>query len=148
MSEEKPASDRVVPLTSFMNYGEAHLARVALELAGIDCMLADENSLTMYPLYAQAVGGIKLMVRESDLEAAWRVLEDAAPEAPAEVPPEERRDLESDSPACPECESNFVEREGMPFWLALAALVMVGIPFMFMKPRWRCSACGHQWTGR
>ncbi len=148
MSEENPPSERVVPLTSFMDYGEAHMARVALEFAGIDCMLADENINVIQPLYGQAVGGIKLMVRESDLEAAAKALQAAAPAAPVEVPASERRELKSDSPACPECASNFVGKKGYSFWLVLAALLGVGLPFMFIKPRWRCSTCGHQWIGR
>ena len=141
-------TDRLVTLTSFLNSGEAHLARVALETAGIDCMLADENINVIYPLYGQAFGGIKLMVRESDVEAAAKALRAAAPEAFAEEPPGERRKLESEAPACPECESNFVERKRHTFWIVLAVLCAVGIPFAFMKPRWRCSTCGHQWIGR
>ena len=153
--QESGKSERIVPLTSFLDYGRAHLARATLEEAGIDCMLGDQNINLIHPLYANIVGGIKLLVRESDLEAAGEVLASVAREHGADSTAvdggsqaDEARDLGAEEPACPQCESNFVQRVGITFWLLLAAMCMLGLPFIFIKPRWRCTACGHQWASR
>jgi Putative prokaryotic signal transducing protein len=140
------ASDRVVELTRFMDYGEAHLARARLEEAGLDCIVADQNISLIQPMYRNAVGGIKLLVRQSDRAAAREVLLSAAEEQgliPADD--EQGADLESDSRSCPECESHFVLQVGIPTLLAVLGVLMLGIPFMFLRPKWRCSSCGHEW---
>jgi hypothetical protein len=59
---------------TFMNYMEAHMLKGRLEEAGIRCWLKDENTVTIDPLLSIAVGGIKLMVAEPDLERANEVI--------------------------------------------------------------------------
>ena len=44
----------------------AHLARVRLDAEGIESWLVDENTASVYPFYTQAIGGVKLAVREDD----------------------------------------------------------------------------------
>jgi len=130
--------DRVVLLTSFLDATEAHMARSALEEAGIACMLADENISTIQPSYANMVGGIKLMISESDLEAAQEVLARLFPE---------RDQPATDTPTrlCPECGSADVERKRLRLWVLLAALFCLGIPLIMARPRWKCLACGNHW---
>ena len=63
-----------VQLQSFSNYIDAHMLKGQLEEAGIQCWLKDENSMTITPFLNNALGGIKLMVAESDLETAKELL--------------------------------------------------------------------------
>lgn len=64
----------LVPVRIYNNAIDAHMGRVTLEFNGIDCFVFDEHTVTANPLYGTAVG-IRLMVREDDLEAAHEALE-------------------------------------------------------------------------
>jgi len=58
----------------FSTNGEAGIAMSALDAAGIEADLADDVIIAMDWLYSNAVGGVKLVVRDDDLEAAADVL--------------------------------------------------------------------------
>ena len=65
-----------VILDVFDNYIDAHIKKGRLEEQGIICWLKDENTVTIDPLLAIAVGGIKLMVADHQLERARDILSD------------------------------------------------------------------------
>ena len=44
------------------------------KMKGINCWLKDENTATITPFFSNAVGGIKLMVGESQVERATELL--------------------------------------------------------------------------
>jgi hypothetical protein len=75
----------LVTIRQFRDLPEAILARGVLESAGIEAFLADDNIVRMDWFISNLVGGIKLKVRNEDLETANEVL--LAP-APGELPPE------------------------------------------------------------
>ena len=90
--------------------GEAELARIRLESAGIPCFLADREFASMYWLYSGANRGVKLQVKRSDAERALEVLgpEPAAPDQKVEA---EAGADESVAPLCPRCHSDEVVYE-------------------------------------
>jgi hypothetical protein len=47
-----------------------------LQAAGINCHIKDEYTITIDPLLSPALGGMKLMVEEADLEEALKMLEE------------------------------------------------------------------------
>ncbi len=53
---------------------EANIIRAKLEDSGFACFLADENVATINPLYNQAIGGVKLIVFERDVEEINKLL--------------------------------------------------------------------------
>ncbi len=61
-------------VAAYDNYIEAHLAMGLLEDVDIRCWLKDENAVTISPFISNAVGGIKLMVTEPQMERALRTL--------------------------------------------------------------------------
>ncbi len=61
-------------VATYDNYIEAHLAMGMLEDVDIRCWLKDENAVTISPFISNAVGGIKLMVTEPQVERALRTL--------------------------------------------------------------------------
>lgn len=65
---------RSVPVHSFDNYIEANIIRSRLEQEGISCWLQDENSATTTPFLANSIGGIKLIVAESEVDRAKELL--------------------------------------------------------------------------
>ena len=71
---EARLNDRVVTVATFWNPVEAHVLVTRLEGAGIHAFLADEQTVTMDWLLANAIGGVKVQVAERDLERARQVL--------------------------------------------------------------------------
>ncbi len=67
----EPTEGKVVLLESFANSISAHLAKNQLETAGIACFISNENRP-----YGPISGGVRLHVREQDVEAARQVLSD------------------------------------------------------------------------
>ena len=65
---------RFVQLRSFDNYIPAHIVLGRLKEEYINCYLQDEYSATIDPIISNAIGGIKLMVAESQAERAAEVL--------------------------------------------------------------------------
>ena len=63
-----------VPLRSYDSYIPANLMLQRLEAEGIRGYLQDEHSVTINPLFANAVGGIKLMIFESQIGRAEELL--------------------------------------------------------------------------
>ena len=54
-----------VIVATYLYPHEAHIARASLESAGIPAVLADEHTINTDWLYAQALGGVKLLVDEA-----------------------------------------------------------------------------------
>ena len=67
---------KYVLLASFDNYIEAHIAYGKLKDAYINCHLQDDHSVTLNPFLSNAIGGIKLLVAESQSQRASEVLHD------------------------------------------------------------------------
>ena len=54
---------------------EAQFLKSVLEGAGIEASIPDEYTLGIQPLYGNALGGVRLLVRAGDLEKASEVLD-------------------------------------------------------------------------
>jgi len=70
-------SGPLVMVKRFRDMPEAQIAESLLDSAGIDCFLADENTIRMDWLWSNLLGGFKLMVRPDDLDEARGVLAEA-----------------------------------------------------------------------
>lgn len=62
-------------IRTFDNYFLANITLTKLQDAGIDCFLKDEHTVTMDPILSNAIGGIKLVVKEEDAEDAKQLLQ-------------------------------------------------------------------------
>jgi hypothetical protein len=63
-----------VHLRSFDNYVNANIQLGMLQDAGINCHLQDEYTITIDPLLNYAIGGMKLMVYETQVPRAMQLL--------------------------------------------------------------------------
>lgn len=63
-------------LKTFDNYFTANIWLNKFNAEGFHCYLKDENTLTVYPLWTNALGGIKLMVNSDELENALILLKE------------------------------------------------------------------------
>ncbi|MBP6432191.1 MAG: DUF2007 domain-containing protein [Ferruginibacter sp.] len=69
--------DTHTKLSSFDNYFLANLSLGLLKENGIDCYLKDEHIVTIDPLLNPAVGGIKLFVKNEELNIAANIVNEA-----------------------------------------------------------------------
>jgi hypothetical protein len=65
---------RMVVVSAFTSVHEAHLARSVLQAAGIEATVADEHLVSMYWLYSNAIGGVKVLVPEAQAQHAKDLL--------------------------------------------------------------------------
>jgi Na+/H+-translocating membrane pyrophosphatase len=71
----------------FYNLQEADVVVGLLESCGIDCLLCDEHMHRVHPLASDVIGGVRVQVREQDLEVARELLKEYVPmpEPPATI---------------------------------------------------------------
>jgi hypothetical protein len=134
---------------TFWTPPQAHLAILKLESEGFDCQLANENIIATDFLLAPAVGGIRILVPEEELEAAQSLLSTPSL-AMVTVQPTEFG-------TCPECGSANIGRpvfQAKTLWAGVIALMLCGSVFLapfsiagfvyyvIMWRPWRCGDCG------
>jgi hypothetical protein len=78
------AQDQFVRLGQFRDLTEALVVKGMLESSGIQYFLGDENTVRMDWFWSNAVGGVKLWVRQSDAESARALTQETREEAEAE----------------------------------------------------------------
>ena len=113
--------------------------RMILKAAGIHCYLYDENIVRLDWLWSNLLGGIKLMVRQSDAEEAEKLLNGSANEkfVVAGVG-------EYEQERCPKCNSMDDFCDELKKRIAGAGLLL-GIPIAMVQRGWNCHSCGHTW---
>jgi hypothetical protein len=79
-----PAEDarapELVKIRQYLSVHEALLAKSVLDSAGIPCFLGDQNIIRLDWLLSNALGGVKLLVRDEDAVAADELLNQHVPE--------------------------------------------------------------------
>ncbi|EJG0028009.1 DUF2007 domain-containing protein [Vibrio alginolyticus] len=116
---------------------EAHIARASLDSVGIESYIADEHTVNTQWLYSNAIGGVRLMVDESDAEDAKQILSsDFSESLGIEVDVDEEKDV------CPKCGSKdlFAFTKGKR--PAFLVFILLGFPLFFYKHGYKCKQCG------
>jgi hypothetical protein len=128
-----------VVIRHYRDIPEAMTDRMILEAAGIDCYLYDENMVRLDWLWSNLLGGLKLVVRQSDAEDAERTLTSK---------PSEKFDVEGvgeyEQELCPKCGSQDVSCDELLKRIAGAGLLL-GLPIAIHQRGWNCHNCGHIW---
>ena len=124
-----------LPIRSFTNYIDAHILLGKLESEGITCFLKDENTATVMPIWTQALGGIRLMVAEDQMEKARKLVEEFQQERKEKL-------------TCPHCGSHNIEYVTTPRkpgnWLGvLLGFFFISYPVTVEKV-YHCFTCGHE----
>lgn len=69
-------TNNFITVLTFTYPYEVAVIRGRLESEGIECFVQDELTVQVNPFYSNAIGGIKLQVRESDLERTIEILKE------------------------------------------------------------------------
>jgi hypothetical protein len=113
---DAPGPTALVTLEHFRDVPQALLAKGKLEWAGIECWLADGNLVRMDWLLSNAIGGIRLQVRQPDFESARALLDEP-------IPPEFSEEQVGEpfaQPRCPRCYSLDIGFETIDrFWTSV-----------------------------
>lgn len=65
---------KLIAVRRFRDLPEALVAKGMLDSAGVKCFLSDENTIRLDWLWSNALGGVRLWVREDDLPDAATLL--------------------------------------------------------------------------
>ncbi|MGC2888141.1 MAG: hypothetical protein WB627_03680 [Candidatus Acidiferrum sp.] len=79
-ASREPIGPEPVMIRRYRDVPIAALAKSALDSAGIESFLVDQNLVQLDWFYSNLVGGIKLFVRQEDAAEAIKVLDDVVPE--------------------------------------------------------------------
>lgn len=124
-----------IKIYAFDNYIDANLRLMQMQNEGINCWLKDENTVTIDPIISNAIGGIKLMVEESQKEEALSLLRTLM-------------NKEKEGHACPSCNSLNVEyivtNRKPSNWLIALFTFAFGDYAMGAKKVYHCFNCGHE----
>ncbi|MFM7839478.1 MAG: DUF2007 domain-containing protein [Chitinophagaceae bacterium] len=127
---------KFVLLRAYDHYVEAHLQLQRLEAEGIRAVLQDEYTVTIDPALSHAVGGIKIMVPETQWERASRLLNTW-------------NEAFNRAVACPACGHEGLERVAAlkkPMnWITLLLTWLLGNYAVSSSTVYRCMNCGKEW---
>ena len=119
----------------------AYLDLALLKEEGIYAFIRDENIVAIDPLYAQAVGGIKLVVNDIDYVRAMEIINTNGYEnLKNEFPGEEIEELRT----CKKCGSTNIFRRSS-LLAGLFFLIFFFIPVAKKTSKYSCLDCGNEW---
>lgn len=142
-------NDKTVVYSTYYNPMEANIIRAKLEDSGFACFLADENVATIQPLYNQAIGGVKLIVFERDVEAINTLLAEdnsLAFDSSAEIVSDQ--ESVEEQLVCPKCGSKNVSygmatEKKHSLWATILAFLTFTTPIQANKCN-HCYDCGYE----
>lgn len=123
---------------------EAHILRSKLESEDIDAFVFDEHSISMNPLFTQALGGIRLKIRKEDHEKALSILK--------EIDETNYTNDLNEVIVCPKCGSdeyysNFKSMKGGKGLLSILSAFIFSVYPIYYKTVYKCKKCNEEFTG-
>ncbi len=136
-------SHNLITIATLSYPAQAHVLRTKLETQGIWAFVADENLVAMNWLYSNVIGGVKLQVKEQDVERALEILG---------IEPEDFEDViddfgeeEVEDERCPHCNSSNIHYEKYAIPAVFASWLLLSFPLPFLKRKWKCANCDYRW---
>lgn len=154
LKAELAANSRLVTIATFGYPTEAYISKTKLDSEGIWSFVADEYTVTMNWLYSNAIGGVKLQVKEADIEKALAALTQNLPNR--EFIEEDIEESEERF-KCPSCgginltyqryATGLVFGSWLLSWLSFIFFFGMegGFVLPFLKRKWHCQDCKFEW---
>jgi len=124
VDDTAPEYRDLITIRRYRDLSEALVARAVIESAGIFCFLKDENLVRLEWQISNFIGGIRLQVAASDVDAANDILSQPIPNEI--VIPDQPGFLQ---PRCPRCTSTDISWQRQGRRAALASLYLFSLPF-------------------
>jgi len=131
----------LVTALTFDDSVSAHLVKTRLENEGIKCFIFDEHINNVMPIYGQAVGGIRIKIKEEDVLKAKQLIEEW------ELRPflnQSNETLTCTSCGAQELYAGFKSFKTSLGWLTLAISFLLMIYPFYSKTVYRCKNCGEE----
>ena len=131
----------LVTALTFDDSVSAHLVKTRLENEGIKCFIFDEHIDNVMPIYGQAVGGIRIKIKEEDVLKAKQLIEEW------ELRPflnQSNETLTCTSCGAQELYAGFKSFKTSLGWLTLAISFLFMIYPFYSKTVYRCKNCGEE----
>ena len=129
-------SQKPVVIRRFRDMPAALLGKSILDSAGIESFLSDQNTIRMDWLWSNALGQLRLWVRQEDAQAATELLDQqVVDDFPVDGVGEFKQ---IHCPACNSLDVNYVETSGKT--------LLLGSPDISEPTHWTCNSCNHQWS--
>ena len=148
--EKDLTMDDLKTLISFTYPHEAHMAKGYLESNGIESILKDEMTVSVNNFYSNAVGGVKLLVQNSDYDNGIRLLKDSGYISDNKIMDSFvinviKIDKEEDEKICPFCKSeNIAKNKKISIWI-IPVYVIIGTIFPIFRSSFKCFDCNKEW---
>ncbi len=130
-----------VQLISYQYSSEAIIIKGKLESEGISVFLRDNNTIDTYPLYSNAVGGVKLFVKNDDYIKANEVLSQIS-----EYSMDETNQLAN----CPKCNEKQIKmttsiNDTKSLLAFIFSMLFIIMPF-YSKHKYKCTKCKFEFS--
>lgn len=124
---------------------DAHILKTKLASEGIPSYIFDENIISLNPLYNLMVGGIKVMVSQSDFERAREIVN--------EIETTVLTDDADQVIECPTCGSTdlyhgFKSMRGFAGILSAVIAILLAVIPLYFKTVFKCKKCGAEFEKR
>lgn len=132
---------------SLMFPTQAHLVQGYLESEGIETVLKDEMTAQVNNLYSNAIGGVKILVRDEDLERSLQLLEKGGyitSEKTAKIETV-MYDKTTNKNQCPFCHSENIGKSKSPDIIMLIASMILGVIVPLLRRTNICFDCRKEW---
>ncbi|MFL5728763.1 MAG: putative signal transducing protein [Cytophagaceae bacterium] len=130
-------SIRFTTIMTYDSHVEANIAKSKLLDSEIYCYLKDEHYVSMAPIHSNAIGGIKLQVREEDAALASELLGMALKEYKENL-------------VCPVCASKDVHYvsslKNITNWISFLFSLITGSYPVYVKKVYHCDHCNKEFN--
>lgn len=137
---------QLTTIRTFDNYIHAHIVKGRLEEEGIQVFIKDEQTVTLYWIYSNAIGGIKLQVLQEDEAKALALLAAMDEEYEQDTDQaayqnEDRSQLDPNNKICIYCGSKNTKAEQYDKKWAYSIMLFLGFPLAVKSEKWHCFNC-------
>lgn len=137
-------------LNTFIYPHDAHMAKGYLESNGIEVVLKDELTVQVYNFYSNAIGGVKILIREVEYDRGVEVLKQGG----FVVPKDEQNQTniesmvltgETDLSICPYCQSHNIGKKKDPNILTIIVILLIRVILPIYRRSYVCFDCSKKW---
>jgi len=137
------------PILSFTYPHEAHMVKNYLEAEGFNVIITDELTVQVNNFYSGAIGGVKLLINETDIERAVPILQEGGY---LNKPEQEQRKISlvplkrtKDKTVCPFCKSDNISKKHKPHFMLVLFYLILFVFLPIFKSTYICHVCEKEW---
>ena len=137
-------------LMSFTYPHEAYLVKGYLASNGIETIIKDELTTQIYSLYSNALGGVKLLAKDSDYKQGIQLLKDGGYLTDENCESERKveivlSDKTTNKKICPFCSSENIGKKRKAGVMMIIVYFLLGMLIPIFKSAHLCFDCGKVW---